>query len=177
MVLAAASFQSPDAASLVLVLLFFGLGLGFVTLVLFLASQLRPNRPNAEKNSPYECGELVQGDANAGINARFYQIAILFVLFEAEILLLFPWALVFRDPAIEAWSGGLWQKMLWVEMVIFVGLLILALVYAWRQGYLDWNQYSENEVNELNTKVPDSLYQAVNQKFGKPFKQDELPRS
>ena len=89
---------------------------------------LAPHRPGAVKNSPYECGEKPIGNAWVQFNVGYYLFALLFLVFEVEAAFLFPWALVFREVGPAAL----------VEGGIFVGVLILALAYAWRKGALEW---------------------------------------
>ena len=76
-------------------------GIAFLGLVLTLASFIRPSRPNEEKLSTYESGEEPVGNANTRFNPRFYVIALLFVLFEVELIFLFPWAVVFSNKTLS----------------------------------------------------------------------------
>src|SRR5690242_20032864 len=105
------------------VLLFIVTGVLFV-LVSFLASRfLRPNRPNAQKLAPYESGEEPITTPWTQFNVRFYIIALIFLLFEAEIIFLFPWATVFADPQRMAETGGSWGWFALLEMVLFIAIL------------------------------------------------------
>ena len=87
-----------------------------------------PNRPDVEKNSPYECGFEAFEDAHMQFDVRYYLIAILFIAFDLEIAFVFPWAIVFRSLGVV----GL------IEMGIFLGLLIIGFVYVWKKGALEW---------------------------------------
>jgi NADH-quinone oxidoreductase subunit A len=82
----------------------------------------------AEKLSPYECGFEAFEDAHMQFDVRYYLIAILFIAFDLEIAFVFPWAVIFRSLGVV----GL------VEMGIFLGLLVLGFVYAWKKGALEW---------------------------------------
>jgi NADH-quinone oxidoreductase subunit A len=81
------------------------------------------------KNSPYECGEIPYGPAWTRFNVGYYIFALLFLVFEVEVVFLFPWAVVLREV-------GLWAL---VEGGIFLVILIFGLVFAWRKGYLVWH--------------------------------------
>ena len=85
-------------------------------------------RPSTEKLRPYECGVPPVGSANERHTVRYYLIAMLFILFDIEVVFLYPWSTVFRSQKVF----GL------VEMVIFVAVLLLGYVYAWKKGALEW---------------------------------------
>ncbi len=89
---------------------------------------LGPNRPDAAKNSPYECGFEAFGDARMKFDVRFYLIAILFILFDLETALLFPWAVALKDLSFSGFLLGL-------EIVV---VLTVGFVYMWIKGALDW---------------------------------------
>jgi NADH-quinone oxidoreductase subunit A len=131
-------------------------GILFMAIVLTLARLIRPNRPNEEKLSTYESGEAPVGNANTRFNPRFYVVALLFVLFEVELVFLFPWAVVFRDKSLTAAAAGLSAFAL-VEMLIFVGILALGLAFAWKRGYLDWEK-PEIKSTDIESPVPTEAY-------------------
>jgi len=131
-------------------------GILFLAFVLTLARFVRPNRPNEEKLSTYESGEAPSGNANTRFNPRFYVIALLFVLFEVELVFLFPWAVVFRDKSLLA-AASAWSSFALVEMLIFVGILALGLAFAWKRGYLDWEQPAVKSP-EIDSPVPPEAY-------------------
>ena len=95
---------------------------------------LGPNRPDPAKNSPYECGFEAFEDARMKFDVRYYLIAILFILFDLEIAFLFPWATIFRD-IVATESIKLFG---FIEMLIFVTILVIGYVYAWAKGALEW---------------------------------------
>jgi NADH-quinone oxidoreductase subunit A len=105
------------------------LGLGGLLLGRF----LRPNRPGGLKDEIYECGEPTQGTAWVQFDLRFYVVALVFVIFDVEIALLFPWAVVYR----EAIDHGLGATAFWA-MASFLCVVVVGFVYLWRFGYLDW---------------------------------------
>jgi len=128
---------------------------------------VRPNRPNIEKNTTYECGEQPTGTAWGQFNTRFYIIALIFVLFDVEIVFLFPWATVFGQKSLIEGTNGIWGWFSLIEMLIFIGILALGLAYAWAKGYLDWIKPLP-EKPEYTSKIPRKLYKEVNErKYGK----------
>ena len=147
-----------------IILLFILTGLAFVSVMLFVSKLLRPNRPNPEKLTTYESGEEPVGNANIQFNVRFYVVAIIFVLFDVELVFLFPWATVFGQQALIEETKGLWGWFSLTEMLLFVGLLALGLAYAWRKGYLDWIR-PEPKIPVIKTSVPTALYEKINQKY------------
>ena len=89
---------------------------------------LGPQRPDAAKNSPYECGFEAFEDARVQFDVRYYLVAILFILFDLEIAFLFPWAVSLRDIG----APGFWARM------VFLGILVVGFLYEWKKGALDW---------------------------------------
>ena len=110
------------------VLLFLTVGVGFVFLGLWVAKLLRPNLPNTGKQSIFECGERPYGDSRLKFRVRYYIFVLVFVIFDVEVIFLYPWAVVFRELGLP----GL------VEMVVFLGILVVGLVYAWKKKVLQW---------------------------------------
>ena len=115
------------------VLVFTVLGLGFVGVNLLIGRLLRPSNPQIRKLSTYECGEPAMGSAWVNFNIRFYIVALIFIIFEVEIAFIFPVASVFRR-----WLEGGQGVFAFFEILIFVGILFLGLVYAWVKGDLEW---------------------------------------
>lgn len=146
------------------ILLFIIAAIVFVAVILFLAKLIRPNRPNEEKLTTYESGEEPDGNANVRFNIRFYVIALIFILFDVEIIFLFPWATVFGNKRLIAETDGLWGWFSLVEMFVFVGVLLIGLAYAWIKGHLDWVR-PEVKTTEYESKIPRSLYDKINQKY------------
>jgi NADH-quinone oxidoreductase subunit A len=87
-----------------------------------------PNRPDAAKNSPYECGFEAFEDARMKFDVRYDLVAILFILFDLEIAFLFPWAIVLQEIG---WFG-------FFAMMVFLGILVVGFVYEWKKGALEW---------------------------------------
>jgi NADH-quinone oxidoreductase subunit A len=112
---------------------FFLSGLLFVFLNMALVRIVAPRRPNREKNKTYECGEEPVGSGWLNFNARFYLIAILFIIFDVELVLVFPVVVRFRDYLLA--GNGL---VAFLDIFVFAAVLFLGLVYAWKNGYLEW---------------------------------------
>ncbi|OHX68594.1 NADH dehydrogenase [Flammeovirga pacifica] len=132
---------------------------------LFTAFLLRPRRPNEEKLTTYESGEDPLGTAWGNFNIRFYVVALIFLLFEVEILFLFPWATVFGDAEKIEQTNGLWGWFALFEIVVFVGILILGLAYVWRKGFLDWVKPSSIKPIEEKENFNTSPYKEFNKKY------------
>ena len=146
------------------ILLFIFAAIALIAIMLTLAKVIRPHRPNEEKLTTYESGEDPVGNANVQFNVRFYVIAIVFLLFEVELIFLFPWAVVFGQENLIRQTDGLWGWFSLVEMSVFVGVLILGLAYAWIKGYLEWVR-PRPQLPDVQTKVPSQLYQKINEKY------------
>jgi NADH-quinone oxidoreductase subunit A len=122
-----------------------------------IAKFIRPSRPNAEKLSTYESGEEPEGNANVQFNIRYYIVALVFILFEVELVFLFPWATVFGSEQLYNLTDGLWGWVSTIEMFIFIGLLALGLAYAWIKGYLDWVK-PEIQTSDYKSDIPKEAY-------------------
>lgn len=144
------------------VLLFIIGGIVFVMITLLSGKLLRPVRPNEEKVTTYESGEDPVKSAWSIFNVRFYVIALIFLLFETELVFLFPWATVFADKEMNAETAGLWGKFSLTETFIFIGILALGLVYVWANGMLDWAK-PEPRKPDYQSKIPMSAYDKINQ--------------
>ena len=147
-----------------IILLFIIAALAFFVLIMFISRLLRPNRPNVEKLSTYESGETPVGNASVQFNIRFYVVAIIFVLFEVELVFLFPWATVFGQATLINETNGTWGWFALTEAILFVVLLALGLAYAWAKGYLDWVR-PQPHVPDRRSPVPKSLYDQVNERY------------
>ena len=139
------------------VLLFFVGGIGFLLVTLLIGKILRPNKPNPEKQTTYESGEEPAGSARGQFNVRFYIVALIFLLFEAELVFLFPWARVFGDKNLVAQTDGLWSRFSLVETFIFVGILLVGLVYVWAKGMLEWVR-PKAKLPDYKSNIPSSAY-------------------
>ena len=116
------------------ILMFVLVGVAIGVLPIAMGFLLAPSRPDPEKLSPYECGFEAFEDARMKFDVRYYLIAILFILFDLEIAFLFPWATIFKD-IVATESIKIFG---FVEMLIFVTILVVGYVYAWAKGALEW---------------------------------------
>jgi NADH:ubiquinone oxidoreductase subunit 3 (subunit A) len=90
--------------------------------------KIRPREPDPIKESVYECGMVPVGDALVRYNVRYYLFALLFVVFDVEAVFLYPWAAAYRQLGVYAF----------VEALIFIGILLVGYVYAWRRRAMEW---------------------------------------
>lgn len=101
----------------------------FAILVVIVGHLLGPKRPTTRKSAPYESGMKPIGPGTRRMPVRFYLIAVLFILFDIEVVFFLPWAVVFRQLGVF----GL------IEMFIFILILLVGYVYAWKKGALEWD--------------------------------------
>ena len=110
------------------ILLFIGVGIVVGVAPQILGRLLGPHRPDAQKTSAYECGFEAFEDARMKFDVRYYLVAILFILFDLEVAFLVPWAVAMSDIGLL----GFWA------MMIFLGVLVVGLIFEWKKGALDW---------------------------------------
>ena len=115
------------------VLIFGLIAVGFVVAALTASRIVAPSVHNDDKAEIYECGERPIGEAWFNYHPRWYIIALIFIVFDVEIALTFPVAVVFK-----AWNGMSVGWVAFAELMVFVGVLIAGLVYVWKKGDLDW---------------------------------------
>ena len=118
------SFLSAHAA----IGVFVAVAVGFLVVNLLVWKVIRPSRYSEEKLTTYECGENPTGSAWIQFNIRFYVFALIFIVFDVEAVFLLPWAVVFRELGLLAFVEGL----------VFIAILAVALAYVWRKGDLEW---------------------------------------
>ena len=124
----------PESLSFASVLVFLTVGIVFIAFVLVLSRLLHRwlhgRNMTPEKLTTYECGEDPVGDTRIKFNLRFYIIALIFLIFDVEIVLMFPWGVVFRNfPA---------RGLAFLEMLFFAAILLVGLAYVWAKGDLEW---------------------------------------
>ena len=112
------------------ILLFIVIGIGFGVMPILAGFVLGPQRPDAEKLSPYECGFEPFDDAHMKFDVRFYLVAILFIIFDLEIAFLFPWAVVLNDIGVF----GL------LAMFLFLAILVVGFIYEWKKVHSNGNR-------------------------------------
>lgn len=107
---------------------FLAVAITFPLLPIILAQFIAPKKPSTTKNATYECGVEAKGDAWIQFRAQYYLYALIFVVFDIETIFIYPWAVAYK-------SMGLFAL---VEMFIFIAILAVGLIYAWRKGVLEW---------------------------------------
>jgi NADH-quinone oxidoreductase subunit A len=142
------------------ILIFLITAIILVAVLFFVNRLIAPRNPTAEKLTSYECGEEPTGNAWLPFNSRFYVIALVFLLFDVEMVFIFPWATVFGSHEILAIDAR-WGWFSLAEMFIFLGILILGLVYVWCKGDLEWIK-PKPEVPTTNVSIPASFYEKLN---------------
>ncbi|MCJ7546305.1 MAG: NADH-quinone oxidoreductase subunit A [Deltaproteobacteria bacterium] len=110
------------------VLFLIGLAVFFAIFAVGVSYLLGPRRVNAAKASPYECGMITLGPTHQAVPIKYYIIAMLFLVFDLEVVFLYPWAIVFRKLGVFGF----------VEMMIFVFILLVGFIYVWKKGALEW---------------------------------------
>jgi NADH-quinone oxidoreductase subunit A len=138
------------------------MGVLFVLFTFFLGWLVAPKNPNPEKLSSYECGEEPRGNSWIQFNSRFYVVALIFLLFDVEMVFIFPWATVFGQESLIA-ADPRWGWLSLAEMFIFIGILLIGLLYVWKKGDLNWIK-PEPFIPLSPAKIPYSVYQELNNK-------------
>ncbi len=104
--------------------------MGLAGAILLASTLVGQRRPTRAKLQAYECGIRPTGDAREPFSVKFYMVAIVFILFDVEAIFLYPWAYIYRDLR---WFG-------FIEMMVYIGILLVGYVYLWKKGALDWNR-------------------------------------
>ena len=110
------------------IFLFILVAVVFVLIALVMAKLVRPSRKTHEKQTTYECGENPEGTPWVKFNIRFYVVALIFLIFDVEVVLLFPWALNYKEYGVYGFLVG----------IIFLLVLFVGMAYEWRKGDLEW---------------------------------------
>lgn len=110
------------------VLFLMALALFFAAFAVFFSYLLGPKKVDPIKAAPYECGMITLGSTHQAIPIKYYIIAMLFLVFDLEVVFLYPWAVVFRELGVFGF----------VEMMIFIVILLFGFIYVWKKGALEW---------------------------------------
>ena len=129
--------QDSPASWLPVVLLLL-IGIGFAVGNIVISLLVGPGRTGEVKSGTYESGMVPVGDTCKRFNVRFYVVAMLFLVVDVEIVFFYPWATIFPDAAAGVRSS-VGSGLLLVEILLFIGILLLAYVYAWGKGVFDWD--------------------------------------
>jgi NADH-quinone oxidoreductase subunit A len=111
------------------ILIYFAIAVAFALFVVVASFFLGQRKPTAIKESPYECGMTTVGPTFRRIPIKYYIIAMLFILFDIEVVFLYPWAVVFKELKMFAF----------ISMAVFIAILAVAYIYIWKKGALEWD--------------------------------------
>ena len=111
-------------------LLMFILSAGLAGVLIIASTIVGKHKRTREKDQPYECGIRPTGDAREPFSVHFYMVALVFILFDIEAIFLYPWALVYNDLKVFGF----------VEMVVYIMILLVGYIFLWKKGALDWNR-------------------------------------
>ncbi len=117
-------------SSYIPILIQIGVAVGFVALTLGLSHLLGPNRKTVQKNESFECGIESQGNARIPVSIKYFLTAILFVLFDVEVIFFYPYAVNFKEMGMEGF----------LAVVTFVGIFLAGFIYVWKRGGLEWEK-------------------------------------
>ena len=109
------------------------LAVAFAGSFLLLAYIFGPRRPNPEKCSTYECGVSPTGQPRQRFSLRFFLVATLFIIFDIEVVFIYPWAVLYKKFIVSGYG-----LFVFTEMMIFIGVLAIGLIYVWKRGALEW---------------------------------------
>ncbi len=126
------------------ILLMFFVAVGFAVSQIGLSHVMGQNKRTRTKLMPYECGKDPVGSARERFSVKFYVIAMIFILFDIEVIFLIPWAVVFKTLA---GMGGTMRTLVWTEMMLFVALLLVGYVYIWKKGLFNWSDRARLEAS------------------------------
>ena len=134
-----------------IILLIF-LAIALIALPLVIQRLISPtDNKGGEKLTSYECGEVPEGSAWVKFNVRFYVIALIFIIFDVEVIFLFPWAVIFQDLSASGFGF-----LAFIEMLVFVLILVVGFAYVWIKGDLDWVKmnvrYGQGRYSNLEPK-------------------------
>ncbi len=126
------STPKPEYLNYIPIFIFMVIAVLVPIVTLFIARFLRPSKPDRVKLMPYECGIEPEGDARQRFPVRYYIIALLFIVFDIEAVFVFPWVVIYGSQNVAV------MTFLFVEMVVFFGIVIAGFIYIWKKGALKW---------------------------------------
>jgi NADH-quinone oxidoreductase subunit A len=138
------------------ILLMFVVAAGFAVSNILLSQMVGQRKRTRTKLMPYECGKDPVGSARERFSVKFYLIAMIFILFDIEVIFLVPWAVVFKSLIAEGLS-----TLAYVEMMLFVALLFVGYIYVWRKGAFDWGERARREAEAEARALQDAREQTA----------------
>jgi NADH-quinone oxidoreductase subunit A len=133
------------------ILLMFIVAIGFAGGNILLSQLVGQRKQTRTKLMPYECGKDPVGSARERFSVKFYMIAMIFILFDIEVIFLIPWAVVFKSLRDSGFS-----TLVYVEMMLFVALLLVGYIYVWKKGAFDWGDRARREA-EAEARALDDM--------------------
>ena len=140
------------------ILLMFIVAGGFAVVNILLSQMVGQRKQTRTKLMPYECGKDPVGSARERFSVKFYLIAMIFILFDIEVIFLIPWAVVFKSFAA---SGDYYRLLIFVEMMLFVVLLLVGYIYVVRKGAFDWGERARREAEAEARALKETEKQAT----------------
>ncbi|HEX8652985.1 MAG TPA: NADH-quinone oxidoreductase subunit A [Pyrinomonadaceae bacterium] len=138
------------------ILLMFIVAGGFAVSNILLSQVVGQRKQTRTKLMPYECGKDPVGSARERFSIKFYLVAMIFILFDIEVIFLVPWAVVFKSLVAEGLS-----TLAYVEMMLFVALLFVGYIYVWRKGAFDWGERARREAEAEGRALQDTRERAT----------------
>ena len=133
------NFELRDYLPILLMLVVAG---GFAVSQIALSQLVGQHKPTRTKLMPYECGKDPVGSARERFSVKFYLIAMIFILFDIELIFLMPWAVVFKQLAS---AGAAMRNVVFFEMLTFIALVFVGYIYVWKKGLFDWGERARRE--------------------------------
>ncbi len=133
------NFELKDYLPILLMLVVAG---GFAVSQIVLSQLVGQHKPTRTKLMPYECGKDPVGSARERFSVKFYLVAMIFILFDIELIFMMPWAVVFKQLAAQS---PLMRGVIFWEMIVFMALVGVGLVYVWKKGLFDWSERARRE--------------------------------
>ncbi len=115
---------------------------GFAVSQITLSQLVGQHKPTRTKLMPYECGKDPVGSARERFSVKFFLVAMVFILFDIELIFMMPWAVVFKQLSAQ---GTLMRGVIFWEMIVFMALVFVGLVYVWKKGLFDWSERARRE--------------------------------
>ncbi len=112
---------------------------GFAAFNVVFSTMMGPRRKGQTKDAPYESGVNPVGDTKQRFNVRFYLVAMIFLVFDVEVLFLIPWLTIFPRQSFDALGLGISYGMLFTSVLVFAAIILVAYLYAWGKGVLKWD--------------------------------------
>mgnify|MGYP000861089149 CR=1 FL=1 len=140
------------------ILVMFIVAFGFAASQVVVTQLIGPKKKTATKLMPYECGKDPVGSARDRFSIKFYNVAVVFLLFDIEVLFMVPFAVAFKALFRENVSYG---TIAFIEIIVFIATLVIGLIYAWKKGTFDWNVQARAEAKAEAKALKDKKLQRV----------------